>query len=200
MTEQLDPEFEQVRDVYAHYGLAMYHAQCLESGVWNLSLKYLLLCVRRSSATPKDPRVREMVARLRSHAKLQQATGEDRRDAVRDVFDEALDLFSRKSFGGLLHSLEHDFGDPDTASRLVEARDKRNWLAHRYFWDRAGELSTEHGRALMVQELRETVSYFDELNKWLDSLTIDWLRQHGLTDQMLERYMREIIDEAQGPA
>ncbi len=27
---QLDPESEQVRDVYAHFGLAAYWAQCLE--------------------------------------------------------------------------------------------------------------------------------------------------------------------------
>ena len=30
----LDPESEQIREVYAHYGLAMYWAQCLEQSIF----------------------------------------------------------------------------------------------------------------------------------------------------------------------
>ncbi len=48
--ENLDEESSQIKDVYAHYGLAMYLAQCLEHGIVNALLYTKLIPQEKSRA------------------------------------------------------------------------------------------------------------------------------------------------------
>jgi hypothetical protein len=42
----------------------------------------------------------------------------------------------------------------DLGQRLSESVRTRNWLAHDYFWDRAGHFLTPEGRHVMITELQ----------------------------------------------
>lgn len=82
------------------------------------------------------------------------------------------------------------------ANKLEEALTKRNWLAHRYFWDRAGHFMSPRGREKMIRELRECRDLFQQTYDEFSALTQSWLRHHGLTDDVLAEQERRIIAEA----
>ena len=67
---------------------------------------------------------------------------------------------------------------------LKNALNKRNWLAHDYFWERAVQFMTTEGRADMIEEL----------------LSIEWAEVNGLTREMLQGELGRLREEAYSPA
>ena len=72
--------------------------------------------------------------------------------AAQDQSDS--ESFADMSMGRLIRRLRRLVPlSSSISARLEAARDKRNWLAHRYFSDRATLFQTASGRAEMVREL-----------------------------------------------
>ncbi len=133
--EHLDSEAEQIKEVYAYFGLAMYRAQCLERQL------AIVLATRYGPGPTKITNVE---------------------------YDGLLESLFSKTMGRLVR----DIGEVAKLSereeeQLREALNKRNWLAHRYFWERARVFLSASGRVAMIQELQETV---DILTLWTKSL------------------------------
>src|SRR4030042_4065953 len=121
--ENLDPQSEQIKKVYALFGLAMYLAQCCEKGAATLLM------------THKMPDMKKKKVTRRKAESLIQA------------------LF-RKTFGSLKRELmEAGVSVAKIESDLTLALEKRNWLAHNYFWERAGHFMTEKGREKMILKI-----------------------------------------------
>ncbi len=159
--EQLDRESQEIREVYARYGLAMYGAQCVERGLAIL---------------------------------LATAWGPGPRRLTKSDYDDLLEKLFSKTFGSLFHRLGEHVHIPEEFESLVEqAVDKRNCLAHRYFWDKAPDFMTEPGRTSMIEELQEAVDFFGHINQQLHNITQEWLSAHGITQEDLDRQMIRLI-------
>lgn len=105
---------EQTRDVYAHYGLAMYLAQIFEHGIVNALV----------------------ILRLPEKEKY-----------TRQDIDEFMEGRFQKTLGALLKHLKSEIVlPPDLESVLTEALNRRNYLAHHYFRERAEKFVTRNGQ------------------------------------------------------
>jgi hypothetical protein len=161
--EDLDANAQQRRETFARYGLAMYHAQCVEK-----SLAILVSTVLNKEFLPSDP---------------------DRREEIQD------EVFS-KAIGKLLTRMRKQISvPPNLDSTLDLARHKRNWLAHEYFWARAGELLTARGRDKMIDELTEVSDFFSKVDAHLVSIYEKWMKRVGVPQETIDANLKKLISE-----
>ena len=158
----LDPESEQIRDVYAHYGLAMYWAQCLEQSIFQHLLFF-----------DHFPRAIATYTTAESWA-------------------NDFDLFESRELGQTMGKLVRrlqEVGQPtDSVEQLLAfALKDRNWLAHGYFSDRAVEFTLPDGREQMIAELEASQERFRNCAGALDAVSLPAARKFGLTDEALEQ-------------
>lgn len=109
-----DDTGEHHKSVYAHFGAAVYYAQCLEHGLVN-ALVYLDLI-------PNHPRPVHSV----------------------EEWQQSFDGFMGRQFDNTLGQLIRQLSSVATIltqlqSKLADALRLRNWLAHDYFRERATE-------------------------------------------------------------
>ncbi len=84
---------------------------------------------------------------------------------------------------------------------LIEAVKTRNWLAHRYFWDRCVELHEVRGRELMIVELNEIGVSFQELDRLLADLRCRIMQQRGIsvTEAAIESALTDLLSRPSTP-
>jgi len=152
--EDIGPGSWQVRQVFAKYGLAMYHGQVLEHGIVNL-----LLWSGIADGICKSAEETETV----TEALFEQTMG----SLKRLLMERRIDL-------------AHIEGD------LIRAVSLRNFLAHRYFRERASAFLTHDGRDQMLEELDQAVSFFQEVDGRLDPVTMRIAEEFGILDKMPE--------------
>ena len=160
-----DPEEEQVRDVYAHFGLAVYLAQCLEHGIAN-ALVFADLIPQKADHFP-----------------------------AREQWDEDFDAFMGSKFQATLGRLIEQLREvtqiePDLEALLKRALQRRNWLAHHYFRERAEALVSQEGRRAMLEELQEAQQLFQKVDAMLFEVVRPIRERFGITDQVLEEWMQ----------
>lgn len=157
--EELDFDSQQRRETFARYGLAMYHAQCVEK-----SLAILSSIVFNKEFLPS------------SHS---------RREEIQD------EVFA-KTIGRLLNRLRKQVAVPSNLDRMLsEAHEKRNWLAHDYFWEKAGDLLTTEGREKMIEELAKVSDFFSKVDAHLVGIYEKWAFKIGITREALdERFVK----------
>ena len=98
---------------------------------------------------------------------LNSINGTERDKILEGLFSKTLDTLVSKV--GTAPQLSED-----EQEQLQEALKKRNWLVHRYFWERAKEFLSEPGRASMIEELLETAELFQSLDELYSNRTIEW--------------------------
>ena len=161
--DHLSDKSVQYREVFACFGLAMYHTQCLEKEIG------ILL------ATQFNPRFL--------------ASNEEKRD-------RAFDAAFAKTLGMLITELKKTMNVPsDLEARLVQAVKARNWLSHHYFWERSGHILTEEGREYMIEELTKTAEEMNQLDNLLTTLGMEWFKQHGITNELLQEHLAQLVEE-----
>lgn len=100
-----------------------------------------------------------------------------------------------KTLGPLVRALGEKLTlDPNLHFRMQRALELRNWLAHRYFWERPGSILTDTGREKMILELQKAADFLGELDVELTALSEDWLDRikfprHKIQEEM-EKYGR----------
>ncbi len=148
------------KETFAHFGLVMYQAQCIEK-----SLAILVSSVFNGEFLPSSEERREALSR------------------------HALSL----TIGKLIARLKKQIPVPvDLEEKLEKARAKRNWLAHEYFWERAGELMTVRGRKKMISELREQSAEFEKIDGVLTSMYIRWGGVVGLKQSDIDEAVTKL--------
>ena len=161
--EELDENAQQRRETFARYGLAMYHAQCVEK-----SLAILVSTACNKDFLPRDPA---------------------RRAAFQD------EIFS-KAIGKLLTRLRKQVAIPPNLNRTLEdAQHKRNWLAHEYFFARAGQIMTTRGRDSMIKELTGLSDFFSQVDEHLVSIYDKWCKRIGLPQAVIDENVKKLIQE-----
>jgi hypothetical protein len=161
--EELDANAQQRRETFARYGLAMYHAQCVEK-----SLAILVSSVFNKEFLPSDSNHREEIQE---------------------------ELFAG-TIGRLVNQMRRQISVPPNLDHTLEdARRKRNWLAHEYFWERAGEVMTTRGRSKMIDELTELSDFFSRVDGHLVSIYEKWLKKVGILQTVIDEGLNKLISE-----
>ena len=163
-----DPESEHVREVYAHYGLAMYWAQCLEQSIFQQLLFF-------------------------DHFPKAVATYTTPENWAADY-----DKYEMQELGNTMGKLIRRLREVGQSTEAVEqalsaALKGRNWLAHGYFPDRAIDFTLPDGRDRMIAEIDLLRDQFRECAAQLDAVSLPAARKLGFTDEMLEMVQAEMI-------
>jgi hypothetical protein len=168
-------ESDQTRDVYAHFGLAVYLAQCLEQSIF----LHLMFVDHFPKAISKHWSREEWAA----------------------AFDSFESRELSQTLGKLIRRLK-EAGQPTESirTRLEDALRKRNWLVHGYFSDRATHFFSERGRSSMIEELQAAQAVFRHAAHEIDSVTRPIAHKYGLTDHVWDEMMKQMIQESTGGA
>jgi len=169
MTEH--DEDEQVKEVYARFGLAIYNAQVLEHGLVNALVILDLVPSRRHLA--RSP---------------------EEWEAAVDGF---MDRHFEETMGQLMRALRDVIAVPaDLEDLLREALKRRNWLAHDFFRERAAEFMNPTGMHQMLREVDECRACFEATDNRLEEIVRPIRSKAGITDELLEsEYQRMVSDQ-----
>jgi len=166
-----DPESEHCKEVYARFGLAMYEAQVLEHGIVNALVIVDLIPERRPLA--------------RSRTEWE------------NDFDEFMGRQFKHTMGRLLRYLGSiTKPPPDLGDLLTRALEKRNWLAHEFFRERATEFVTSKGRDQMLTEVDECAALFRSADEALVNVMQPLRTKQGITNEMLEKSLQAMLDQS----
>lgn len=119
------------------------------------------------------------------------------RRITREELEQNLTRNFKQTFGRLFGDMRRTVHlSLDFESRMQSAVDKRNWLAHDYFWDRAGYFPTYQGRETMIHELTELAEQFDSMDQQLETVYRKWMERNGITEEHAQQALDELIERA----
>ena len=157
---------EHVKEVFAHFGAALYHTQVLEHGIVNALVVVDLIPARKDQVGSRQEWAR--------------------------ILDGFMDQHFSKPMGRMMEALRMVATIPDDLeTMLTEALQRRNWLAHHFFRERADAFLSVRGRDQMISELRNATSMFVSTDQCLEELTRPLRVAAGLTDEMIEQALQE---------
>ena len=111
--------------------------------------------------------------------------------------DEIFEALSELTFGRLLKEIQKVTRiSPTTVILLEEARDKRNFLIHRFFSVHAETLLTDTGIRIMIDELRDFALLFRRADEKADKLWRTAWNALGVTEGQMEVVFEEMRSEA----
>lgn len=119
----------------------------------------------------------------------------DLQKITRSQYEELLGRYFQRTLGNLINQLREFV----TISRQLEttlsrALQKRNWLVHHYFWERAITFMREDGRESMIEELRGIAQFFEDIDSKLTTIVEEWARKQGITEEAIQRRIQKLID------
>ena len=162
---------EQVKEIYARFGLAIYQAQCLEHALVNALVMIDLI-----------PNERHKVKT---------------RDQWEEVVDSFMDSKFELTLGRLIRSLSSVTAVPEHLSKdLSSALKLRNYLAHNYFRERAEAFMSATGRRRMFDELIEAYDQLSKADDELSAVVKPAAVRAGLTPDIQEKAFRELLARA----
>jgi hypothetical protein len=166
MPEPEDEADAQMRDVYAHFGLAYYMSQVLEHTLVNL---ITLAQLTRPQTIPAGITTQDDLWSKNFAMTL----GTMVRQLPTDHYDTSV-----------------------VASKLSAAVQTRNGLAHRFFRERAEGFLTPQGRAAMVADLEAAREQFSEVEAMLTTIYRSHARKVDITEEAIEREYERLRREA----
>lgn len=159
---------EHCKEVYAHFGLAIYCAQVLEQAIIHALIFIDLI--------PKS------ITKVSNPEEWQKR------------FDKFFGKEQKKTLGQLLKKLK-SLGQlsQDLDSILNSALVERNRLAHSYFWEQAESFVNQEGRDKMISELQELCDLFSKAESFLSKTMQKVYNQYGFTPEKIEQIEMEYI-------
>lgn len=166
MPEPDDEVGEQVRDVYAHFGLAYYRSQVLEHTLVNM---ITIAQLSRPHTLPIGVATQDELWSKNFALTL----GKMVRRLPTEYYDTSV-----------------------VAAKLAGTVETRNRLAHRFFRERAEDFLTARGRAAMVADLEAAREQFGEVDAMLTTILRFHLRKLGISEEEIAREFERIKREA----
>lgn len=112
---------------------------------------------------------------------------------TQDIFERTFQELDGKTLGQLLHAARKVADIPDDLDGLLrDVLDKRNSLIHSFFWDHSEELLSETGCHEMIDELREMIAFFVEVDLRLQEVYRPLWEKYGVN----EEFIRKELDQA----
>ncbi|UTH73176.1 hypothetical protein [Chromobacterium sp. IIBBL 290-4] len=161
---------DHIRDVYAHFGLAMYLAQCLEQSIF-IHLMFFDFFPKNIN-TFKDP----------THWEQE--------------FNKYESQELGKPMGRLIQKMK-DAGQPtdEIKAMLSTALLQRNRLAHTYFSEQSFNFMSKDGRDEMISELESIQNQFRATMKIIDSTSEPLAHHYGLTEEIQKKLRDEMLKD-----
>ncbi len=161
-------EDEQVKEVYAHFGLAIYLAQVLEHGIVNCLSISVLVPSRRENIASQEKWIQEL-----------------------DSFES---MNFEKTLGQLIKFLKSEVNVAvDLEQLLKNALLERNRLVHRFFREKVEDFLIQTGRDKMVEELKSAQELFVKADRALDVFIRPLREKYGITDEFVNKIMDEML-------
>jgi|SRR5271166_657069 len=116
-----------------------------------------------------------------------------------DRYETEFDTFMKKqhaqTLGNLLKRFEkHNTADTKLKTMLAEAKDKRDFIAHHYFRERAEEFATRVGRDSMIAELDASTTVFDEADEAIQAVVAPRLASIGVSVEHMESHIKRYVE------
>mgnify|MGYP003700174199 FL=1 len=112
---------------------------------------------------------------------------------TRQDIDDFMEGRFQKTLGALLKHLKSEVVLPsDLESTLTEALNRRNYLAHHYFREKAECFVTRSGRDQMLQDLQSDQQLFEIADEQLGKALTPFREKHGVTDIVYEGEYRRM--------
>ena len=107
-----------------------------------------------------------------------------------------MDQQSTYTLGKLLQELKKYASVSDELEQILkEALEKRNWLVHYYFKERAEEFMSSAGCNLMISELEGAQQIFGDATHTLNTSVKPIRGRFGLTDEVIDREVeRQMVE------
>jgi hypothetical protein len=153
------PGPDDIKELYARFGLAYYHAEVLHRGLCNL------YCA--SQIPPDGPVTRP---RVEEH--------------LRRAFETTL--------GQLLLKLQPIL-PPTLVPKLERAVERRNFLAHHFWYERSNLMMSLRGVEDLVNELAEDTELFSQLDTEIEELFRTLHSRVGLTPEILPFVLADVL-------
>lgn len=166
VTDSKDAEDLETREVYAHAGLALYQAQCLEHEIVNALGIAAIMRILRAKTPVTSSETAEYQAQV----------------------DRIWEKNYEHTLGQLLKSLRNS-GITIPAhldADLRQSQEARNWLVHGYFRERAQAWFDSDGRRSMAVELSEMQELFRKTDQVLHEVTSEMRKALRITDEKIE--------------
>jgi hypothetical protein len=96
-----------------------------------------------------------------------------------------------ETFGGIFNKVRDALSD-ELATRLSVAVERRNYLAHHFWFEQAYMLTSAEGAHALVEQLAETVAEFEQINAQIERVTRADLRRIGITDATFDQWFAEV--------
>lgn len=159
------------RELFARYGLAMYMAQVLEHGLINA------LMVIKKLPTAKN-----------YNSKL------DWENSVDEFYEEKF----KNVLGIIIRELENDCDVPqELINAAKDARDDRNFLAHRFFQEHAKDVLTEIGKSKMIAICEKIIAKFQSVDEGFEAFTGPMKEKFGITNEVIKNEANIWIEQHQ---
>ncbi len=103
--------------------------------------------------------------------------------------------FEDKTFGQIIHIAKTKFQLPEELENdLNVAREKRNYLAHKFFAINAENNMRLAGRKKMIKELVEILSFIQDVDLRMDAYWIDAWKVFGVTKEWIQQETKKLED------
>jgi recombinational DNA repair ATPase RecF len=178
MDEGLDEVGWHVRETYAYFGRAMYEASCLEVGLAHIFMDGEFM--RRAVEEYRGNKIFD-------------------RKRYQEEFDAFMNGQFAQTFGNLLRRVNASkhFSE-DFKMRLADAKNRRDFLAHRFWRERSIEFCTESGREKMMKELEADANLFQGLDHELEPIGVELRRQNGVDETKFQAWLKNYMDRVTG--
>ncbi|EJC1211557.1 hypothetical protein K6U44_13935 [Vibrio parahaemolyticus] len=111
---------------------------------------------------------------------------------------ELYDRLNSNTFGRLLGQIKNRVDLPDTLlAHLDETLQKRNWLAHDFFYDYAIHMTDFDGRAQMISQLQCLITMFQIADRAIEKLSSIVWQQFGVDEAWIQKEMAMQFSEYQ---
>lgn len=166
--QPLDRDDWEQREIYAHFGVAIYFCQVVETALVN----YLLL-LRRVTAE-------------RTMAETE----------IDDLFVELFGYTLGRNIKNVKRILREQ-GDWVLADQMADTLKLRNDLAHHWMRTRAILQGTSENRLAMIDELKSATTKLQDADRALGERTQAMLAKSGLPEGFVEKEYRRLLDLAE---
>ena len=116
-------------------------------------------------------------------------------ESTSEAFNTRFDQYCKLPLGRLIEKYR-DFGEvpAEIEANLDEMCELRNWLAHRYFWDRAEGVYDRDAREAMIAELLDAERFIFDFENVLAAEMQRWRAKHGV-DEVVDEMVRKQVDQ-----
>lgn len=161
---------EHHKEVYAHFGLAIYRAQVLEAGLIN-ALTFFSFFEKHAGRIKTQIEWTEQI----------------------DAFESSQ---IAKPMGALKRALLQVTKVPDDLeSQLTIALQHRNYLVHRYFQENIARFLDEEGRDMMIADFERYGEEFERADRMVEALVAPLYKKYRFTPEVQAEVRKEMEQE-----